>query len=1006
MAQKKDPYGRIKQRFIEERAEDKGWDELSVDQRQRLANRFDVLAASVEGRGKIARTILPDAPQERRKALRQRVRQNLPTNKSSTSIPEIPSVSSPAGRVGSPSLGGYTSSRPVTSTQRTTTTQTQAQSKANVKRGQWSKPGQPYQPSSFVDWAADVNIPGYSQTIGFGPGIPGLRFVRPASQNLDEAVTAFKQGQKMEGVKNLAEAARDVTFGALDVGASKFFLKKGASLVGRGASKLGRIKGVGNLVRSADQEIFGGVGQAATNYARTKFKGGKTTPINETTPVASTTERVVASEPAVRQATTETAPATQSKLRGVPRKVQPGKNASKNAKVEKALDRVVLDKPQTSSSPTKAPEVVPQTKVEVAGTTPPTEFQKTVTPEQFTAPATKVEQAPATAATKPVTKTKGSKKAKTTKTSTDVKIEFDDAPKVEPAKGTPAQGEVVGGAAPKAPQKRKQSTSSQTPSSSNVTEKVVDSSSKPTPFQKTQTSEVTPPASSPSVDPSKPGPSEQKLPSSSTSKKKAPKQKFTKAQLEEAKQTKMSAENLKVLREAPIERVEYVVNPETGAPVINPKTGLPAQRTIYVSEAKLMEQKSAKQLRRRGVPGPENPRAEKSPSLGGVQLEFDQPVTPAKKSEVKIEFDVEGVPTTAEGKAKMEQIRKESTVNPEGQEQYPNTYLGQVRKQLDQMAAAEAKVMQGTTRGRRNLRQRRKTPGESRTERAERISRQGTFNEKTGAPIPDTRSAQEIAASNKELLKKARSRKNVAAKPKGGQEKFEERQQLTRESVARQLPEEQVKQARKEARKAQLESKARKREQEQAVGERKLGKTGIGVRGRYGEVRARLRRMERAARARTYPKDVSQPLHSMSVNERSLKRLQSPDPADIYNVVNQQLDVTPLPGRRGRVDYADVTPDVPVSAPAPERPKGVEFFEMNPKTMDYEQLLAVEQAGFKLQVSTGAPTRFSRDRGVRGVFTRPVGEGMDPAQFKTLMKSTEFTKKDLVRLIKSTTRKS
>jgi hypothetical protein len=86
----------------------------------------------------------------------------------------------------------------------------------------------------------------------------------------------------------------------------------------------------------------------------------------------------------------------------------------------------------------------------------------------------------------------------------------------------------------------------------------------------------------------------------------------------------------------------------------------------------------------------------------------------------------------------------------------------------------------------------------------------------------------------------------------------------------------------------------------------------------------------------------------------------------------------------------------------PELPQNpMTSFEMNPAKMDYEQLLRVEQAGFKLQVRRGAPTRYTKDRGVRGTFSHS-GRGVTMQEYSNLVKSTEYTREDLLRLIQST----
>ena len=76
---KKDPYKNIQKRFVQARAGDVAFEDLSVEERERYQNRFNMLAQSVEGRTKIAQRLLPTATPEQRAQLKQRIRQNLPS---------------------------------------------------------------------------------------------------------------------------------------------------------------------------------------------------------------------------------------------------------------------------------------------------------------------------------------------------------------------------------------------------------------------------------------------------------------------------------------------------------------------------------------------------------------------------------------------------------------------------------------------------------------------------------------------------------------------------------------------------------------------------------------------------------------------------------------------------------------------------------------------------------------------------------------------------------------
>ena len=81
---KKDPYKRIQKRFVEARAGDVEYDDLSLEERERYQNRFNMLSQTVQGRTKIAQRVLPNADPEQRANFKQRIRQNLPSRGSST----------------------------------------------------------------------------------------------------------------------------------------------------------------------------------------------------------------------------------------------------------------------------------------------------------------------------------------------------------------------------------------------------------------------------------------------------------------------------------------------------------------------------------------------------------------------------------------------------------------------------------------------------------------------------------------------------------------------------------------------------------------------------------------------------------------------------------------------------------------------------------------------------------------------------------------------------------
>jgi hypothetical protein len=83
MAQKKkNPYQRAQRQFVQARAQEKGFEEMTPDQREQLRNRFAKLAQTKEGRTTIAQKVLSQATPEQRKEFKQRLAQNLPSRAS------------------------------------------------------------------------------------------------------------------------------------------------------------------------------------------------------------------------------------------------------------------------------------------------------------------------------------------------------------------------------------------------------------------------------------------------------------------------------------------------------------------------------------------------------------------------------------------------------------------------------------------------------------------------------------------------------------------------------------------------------------------------------------------------------------------------------------------------------------------------------------------------------------------------------------------------------------
>lgn len=91
---KKDPYKNIQKRFVQARAGDVEYEDLTVEQREQYQNRFNMLSQTVEGRTKIAQRLLPTATPDQRAQLKQRIRKNLPNRGQEIEMPGEETVSS------------------------------------------------------------------------------------------------------------------------------------------------------------------------------------------------------------------------------------------------------------------------------------------------------------------------------------------------------------------------------------------------------------------------------------------------------------------------------------------------------------------------------------------------------------------------------------------------------------------------------------------------------------------------------------------------------------------------------------------------------------------------------------------------------------------------------------------------------------------------------------------------------------------------------------------------
>jgi hypothetical protein len=89
------PYQQARRQFVQARVQKRGV-AGTPEERKKFRQRFDVLAQTVEGRGKIARNVMPEASQEDRKSFRRMLATEMPARKtgtgtkSTTSTPPTP----------------------------------------------------------------------------------------------------------------------------------------------------------------------------------------------------------------------------------------------------------------------------------------------------------------------------------------------------------------------------------------------------------------------------------------------------------------------------------------------------------------------------------------------------------------------------------------------------------------------------------------------------------------------------------------------------------------------------------------------------------------------------------------------------------------------------------------------------------------------------------------------------------------------------------------------------
>lgn len=463
-----------------------------------------------------------------------------------------------------------------------------------------------------------------------------------------------------------------------------------------------------------------------------------------------------------------------------------------------------------------------------------------------------------------------------------------------------------------------------------------------------------------------------------------------------------------------VERIEYVINPQTGLPVINPKSGTPWRRIIYkkpsVVQAERMQRQAERAAERRA-------RKEQSGLEGDVVI-----TERASTGETTTPLDYSGVTVTNRSTGEVlktpEQNQRffEATRTKDG---YPDTLGGQELKQaeaiefsqaMDQfmIGARETKPVNPRADTRAEgwkpvkltaeelAEEAAKTPRQRRqerlNERAPRPAEKG-FDEWYETLTPEAR-AERIKSLEAEFERK---RNAPIPKPLEGMK-------------PKDLEDLKYVQAKGQRLQKSPEEIAAIKAAELAEKQRLAAETAMMRAGRNPKTRKRIMRARAQRRFDNppYPDNPGSPLHAFS--RADVKGTLREGKGSFYDQINDTLNQAPevLPPRTSvtstfmdEITGAQKAAERKVAAPKPE---GVDVF-VSRGFDDYEQLLAVERE-FELQKIVTRPGRYSKPV-KEGVFVRkPNKQGevvpMPRKKFDTLMKSSEFTRDDLLRLIEST----
>jgi hypothetical protein len=317
------PYQQARRQFVQARVQKRGV-AGTPEERKKFRQRFDVLAQTVEGRGKIARNVMPEASQEDRKSFRRMLATEMPARKTGTGTKSTTSTP--------PTPPSYTQQQ---ITAMRTAASTYGPQLAQVKNPPAGSFGATQKVSStYSTGIRAAKKPSTAQKISNAISTPGSFYNIPGLSRVAQSRKEFDKGNIIGGLGRLALGTAET---ALTVG----------SIVG----------------------ILTGMGGSSKSAVESPLSGPKTKPTRPTPPSRTVSKVSKASKSAKISKTSKVAKAEPVKVEPV--KVEPAKTTP-----AKTTPAKTTPSKTTPSKTTPSKAVTPKTKTV-------TPKAKTVTPKQM-----------------------------------------------------------------------------------------------------------------------------------------------------------------------------------------------------------------------------------------------------------------------------------------------------------------------------------------------------------------------------------------------------------------------------------------------------------------------------------------------------------------------------------------------------------------------------------------------------------------------------------------------